>query len=116
MAGGAVIVAAAAAQRRRLAEVVEAFRVAGATAPDRARPLDEALSGHGAELSHLAQAGVLVADADNWWYLDEVAYANWQRTRRQVLSRRAMKVLALALVVVAVFIVLALWMGARTFE
>ena len=110
MAGGAVIAAAAGARRRRLAAVVQAFRAAGATAPDRALPLDEMLTGHAGEISRLANVGVLVTGpGDERWYLDEAAYASWQEAHRRARLRRVSTVLVPALLL----ILLALWMTVR---
>jgi hypothetical protein len=57
MGAGAVI--AAAACRRRLTQVLDAFRLAGATAPDRARHLTDVVVGLPAEVDALAGAGAV---------------------------------------------------------
>ena len=108
MAGGAVVAAAAGARRRRLAEVVEAFRAAGATAPDRARRLDEVLTGHAGEVARLAEAGVLAAGpGDGRWYLHEAAYVAWQEARRRGRPGRVLTALGVALLVAGLLVLLA---------
>jgi hypothetical protein len=95
-----VVAAAAAARRRRLNQVLDAFRLAGATAPDRARPLDEVLVGLDAEVRELARKGVLVTGRrGDAWYLDEAACIAWRDARP---NRRARVALVIVLVVVAV--------------
>jgi hypothetical protein len=113
MVGGAVAAAAAGARRRRLAAVVDAFRAAGATAPGRARRLDEVLTGYTGEVTRLAEAGVLVAGLEGGrWYLDEAAFAAWQEARRRGRPRRVLTALGVALFVAGLLILLALWIAA----
>ena len=98
MGGGAVIAAAAGARRRRMAEVIEAFREAGANTPDRARPLDEVVTGRVSEVSRLAEAGVLVSVPDRAsFYVDESAYAAWSASQRRTRSIRMLVALAVVL-------------------
>jgi hypothetical protein len=114
MAGGIVMAAAAAqARRRRVAEVVEAFRAAGATAPDRARGLDDVLTGHAGEVRQLAEAGVLVAaPAGGRWYLDEAALAAWEEAQRRRGRRYALTAIAAIPLVAGLLLLLALWIAA----
>lgn len=114
MAGGAVIAAAAAARRRRIAEVIEAFRNAGVTSPERARRLDDVVTGREREVGHLAEIGALVNLPDDArWYLDEDAYAAWQEARRRELPTRILNALVGAIVLAAVVVVLGLWFASR---
>lgn len=73
-ATAAMMAAIAAAHAQRVQEITDAFRIAGATAPDRARSLAALGVQHTAEAEELAQAGVLVSGrASGTWYLDEAA-------------------------------------------
>ena len=91
MGAGAWIAIAAAARARRIAQVLDAFRVAGATAAERARPLEPLGLESDPELTTLARAGVLVHDtAMGGWWLDESA---WIRHRDQRPPRKAVKLL-----------------------
>jgi hypothetical protein len=78
--GTAAIAAAAAASARELARVLEGFRVADATAPDRAQTLDSlGLAGNRA-VDSLFKAGVILPGrAAHSVYLSEVAYAAYRR-------------------------------------
>ncbi|MGZ8378279.1 MAG: hypothetical protein ACXW61_15045 [Gemmatirosa sp.] len=82
----AAAVAALAAQEhaRRVQEVVDRFRLADATAPERARALADLRVTHVAAAEALAQSGLLVrgSRADTW-YLDELA------ARREAEARAA---------------------------
>ena len=102
MGGGAVVAAAAAARRRRITHILDAFRVAGATAPDRARLLADLLPGPNAEFESLARDGVLVATArGDSWYLDERAYVAWREAGN---SRRTRAALIAVLVALAILL------------
>lgn len=84
-----------AAHARRVQEITDAFRVAGATAPDRAQSLAALGIEHIADAEQLAQAGVLVPGrASGTWYLDETAVV----ARRRAGSRTPRWVLVLLLV------------------
>ena len=85
-----------AAHAQRVQEVMEAFRRAGATAPERARSLAALGVAHAAEAEELARAGVLVPGAaPDTWYLSEAAVV----ARRRTEARSARRVLAIALLV-----------------
>ena len=111
MGGGAVVAAAAAAHRRRLNHVLDTFRIAGATAPERARTLDDLQLQTNRELEELVSEGVLVqrGRSSDWW-LDEMVYARWRDRRRH---SRAAVLIAIALVVAAGLLVLGISMQAQ---
>ena len=105
MGAGAVAAAAAAGHIRRVHQVLDAFRVAGATAPERARRLNDLVTGLDSEVDELARAGVLVhTSRDNGWYLDEAAYIAW---RDRGSNRRARVVIAVAAALAALLVGLA---------
>jgi hypothetical protein len=107
MGGGAVVAAAAAAHKRRLQVVIDAFRLADATAPDRAQSLDALGVVQNAEVDELTRDGVLVPGPDSdTWYLSERAYID----RREARSQRARGMMAILLVVVAILLGLALYL------
>lgn len=86
----------AAAHAQRLQEVTDAFRLADATAPARARALAELQVAHVAEAEELARAGVLVrGPARDSWYLSEAAVV----ARRHASARSSSKVIVLLCVV-----------------
>jgi hypothetical protein len=91
MTTGALIAASAAAGRaRRTGAVLDAFRLAGATAPERARPLAELGLAPSPEVVAFARQRVLVHDVTtDAWYLDEAAYI----ALRDVPPRRAVRLL-----------------------
>jgi hypothetical protein len=96
MGGGAVIAAAASARRRRFRQVLDAFRLAGATAPERAQRSEQLLQHRPGEFDELARAGVLVgSERDDTWYLDETRYIAWREAGR---ARRARMALILVFV------------------
>lgn len=73
-ATAATIAVIAAAHAQRVQEVTDAFRLAGATAPDRAQSLEALGVQHVAEAEQLAQSGVLVSGPrGGTWYLSEAA-------------------------------------------
>ena len=75
--GGATVAIVVAARARRVRDVLDAFRLADATAPSRAVPLEKlALGGrHQPEIDTLARDGILVQDArGGGWWLDERAF------------------------------------------
>lgn len=92
---GAVVAAIAAAHAQRIQEITDTFRVAGVTAPDRARSLAALGIPHAAEAEELARAGVLVpGPGSGSWYLDEAAVV----ARRQAGARTPRWVLVVLLV------------------
>ncbi len=90
MTSGAVVVAAAAAaRRRRLQRVLDSFRIADATAPERARTLPSLGIADSAELTHLVESGVVNAGrAQGSWYLNEGAYVAHRDAKRVHIRRR----------------------------
>ena len=100
MAGGAVVAAAAAAHAKRLQAIVDAFRLAGATAPARAQTLEELGIGRSTEVEELITQRVLVpVQSSGAWYLSESAYI----ARRDARASRAVRILefVVALAVIA---------------
>lgn len=98
-----MIAAAAAARQRRIQHVYDAFRVAGATAAERACSLEALGLAEGGDVHELERAGVLRrARGGDAWYLDEAAYI----VRRDTRGSRSVR-----LVLVAVIAVVALVLG-----
>ena len=98
MTAAAVVAAAAAARRERMQRVLDRFRIADATAPERARTLMSLGMAESAELTHLIDSGVVVAGrAEGSWYLNEGAYVA-HRDARRVHIRRRMVILVACLV------------------
>lgn len=99
MGGGAVIAAAAAARAKRLQRILDAFRLAGATAPDRAHSMDALSVERDSHVEELVRYGVLVAGPrSDTWYLDEAGYIA-HRSARQRTSRMAVLTAVAALIV-----------------
>lgn len=98
--GGAAVAVIAAAKMRRRQEVIDSFRLAGATSPDQARRVEEIGVPHPGEAEELLTAGVLVAGRrEGTFYLDEAAYIR-HRDRRIRSSRIAALVAILAMAIV----------------
>jgi hypothetical protein len=76
---------------------MDAFRLADATAPDRARTLDALGIAHTTEVDQLARQGVLVAGPRrDSWYLSEAAVVARRRTAR---PKRAVLLVVIVLLV-----------------
>jgi hypothetical protein len=104
MGGGAVIAAAAAARRRRRREILDGFRIGGATAPERARRVDELGLSDSRELAELVESGVLLqGPRRDSWYLDEAAYVA-DRDARAMRPVRAMVVIAVLMVLLGLLL------------
>ena len=104
MSGGAVIAAAAAAHTRRVRTLVDAFRLAGATAPERARTPESIGAARGAVFDELVRDGVLVAGPGaGTWYLGEAAYVA-RRDSRSARARRALVLVTGMLILVIVLL------------
>lgn len=99
MSGGAVVAAAAAARRRRTQRVLDAFRIAGATAPERAQSLESLGLSPTDELTELIDAGVLDRGDRELWYLNEGAYVAHRDARRVRIGRVMVIVLGCAVFV-----------------
>jgi hypothetical protein len=101
MSGGALVAIIAAQHAQRLREVMDAFRVAGATAPERARTLDALGVTHAREVAELEGQGVLVpGPGAGTWYLSEAAVVA-RRDRRP----RGLVVATVALVAVLLVLI-----------
>jgi hypothetical protein len=101
MAGGAVVAAAAAAHAKRIQNVVDAFRLADATSPDRARALTELSIVPDAALAELTGNAVLLPGRRaGTWYLSEAAYIARREARARAANRSAVIVAVVAAVVV----------------
>jgi hypothetical protein len=85
MGAGAIAAAAAAgAAQREVERTLECFRVADATAPDRARSLDQLGLVGSRGVDRLFAAGVILpGPTTGTVYLSEVAYAAFRRRRRR---------------------------------
>ena len=99
MAGGAVVAAAAAAHAQRIQEIVDAFRLAGATDPTRARSLEELGLAQTGALEELRRQGVVVPlSTSGPWYLSESAYI----ARRDARPSRAVRIAILAIAIAVI--------------
>ena len=88
--GGATVAIIAAAKMRRRQEVIDCFRVAGATSPDQARRVEEIGVPHPGEAEELLAAGVIVAGRrEGTFYLDEAAYIRHRDGRRSPARSRS---------------------------
>ena len=108
--GGAVLAAAAAARKKRRERIIDGFRIADATAPERSRPLAEMGLSEGGELDELMRAGVICPGRQkSTWFLNEAAFIAWRDSD----SRQSLRiVLVVALAVLAILIgVLAFRLG-----
>lgn len=101
--GGAVIAAMAAARARRVRDVMDAFRLADATAPDRALSLDEIGIAAPAEVAMLSEAGIVVQDPrTGGWWLSERAYIAHRDQQPKKAVRVLLVFVAIMLAIVAV--------------
>jgi hypothetical protein len=100
--GGAVIAAVAAARARRVRDVLDAFRLADATAPDRARSLDEIGIAAPAEVALLSEAGIVLQDPrTGGWWLSEQAFVAHRDQQPKKAIRLLLVFIAITLVIVA---------------
>jgi hypothetical protein len=82
---GAVVGVIAASSARASEDLLERFRVAGATAPDRAQLLSQlGLTTGTPWFMKYAQAGVICQTRPDRFYLDEAAYAVYRRGQNRV--------------------------------
>ena len=107
MAGGAMLAAAAAAQAKRIQHIIDAFRLADATAPGRARPLADIGAERNRDFDALVSDGVIVAGAGGTWYLSEAGYIARQAAMRRRSARAIFFVMALAVGLLIVAAVMA---------
>ena len=99
--GGALVAIMAAAHAQRVQAVTDAFRLAGATAPERARTLAALGVAPGAEVAELTRVGVLVpGPGRDSWYLSEAAVVARRRAAGTRLGSRTLVLIILLLVVV----------------
>jgi hypothetical protein len=102
MGAGAVVAAAANAKRKARARILDAFRLAGATAPERARSLAEIGLTQDREMEELMGAGVISSGAQRaTWYLNEAAFIALRDARPQQIVR---VLLALVLAVLVILV------------
>ena len=101
--GGALVAILAAAHAQRVQAVTDAFRLAGATAPERARTLDALGVAHAAEAAELARLGILVpGPGRDSWYLSEAAVVARRAAGARIGSRALVLIILLLVVVGAV--------------
>jgi len=81
---GAAVVAAA--MRRREQEVIDDFRAAGATSPDRAQSYTAIGLGETLAVRRLRNRAVIREAAPKFYYLDEEVWAAVRRTRLRLLT------------------------------
>ena len=100
---GAAVAVIAAAHAKRINEILDAFRVAGATAPDRARnPAELGLSDHARQVEELTGAQVLrYGLSPGTLFLDEGGYL---RYRDHGDSRRNVAILVVLLLVMVLLV------------
>ena len=100
--GATVAVIAAANSARAQADLLERFRVADATAPDRAQSLSKLGLEGSRFLDRFVSVGVIcqAPASGGRYYLDEVAYAAYRRRQRN--PRLAMVVVAIGLALIAI--------------
>ena len=111
MSGGATAAVIIAAHQRAIGRVIDAFRVAGATAPERSQTLDRLGLTRNTAVRDLERAGVIRPGASSGsWYLDEQAYV----TRRESRSRRARIGVTIALISVFVLLAVAIMLLEQT--
>ena len=110
MAGGAVVAAMAAARAQRVRDVMDAFRLADATAPDRALSLDEIGIAAPAEVAMLSEAGIVIQDPrTGGWWLSERAYVAHrdQQPKKAVRTLLVVVLVTLGIVGVGMIVLLA---------
>ena len=108
MGTGAVIAAAAAAKRRRTNAILDAFRLAGATVPERAASAEGLGLSGSREFDDLVTNGVIVAGSRaGTWYLSEAAYVE-HRDAPPVRTLRVLALVLLALTILGVALLIGL--------
>ena len=81
---GAVVAAAAAARQRRIQQTVDSFRLGDATAPERARRLEDLGVLEDGETRDLIVSGVLLpGPQEGTYYLSEASYIYHRNGRRR---------------------------------
>ena len=103
----AIMAAAAAAQRRQ--RVLDVFRVAGATAPERAKSLGELGLPLDATLEGCIEAGVVrLGKREGELWLDEAAYVSRRDARPSRTAVRVVMAVLLAVLAIALGVMLAM--------
>ena len=97
---GAAVVAAA--MRMREQEVIDDFRAAGATSPDRAQSYSAAGHGHYIAVRRLRNRAVIREAAPGVYYLDEEVWAAVRRTRRRLVT---------VFISILAILLIGLWLG-----
>ena len=91
--GGATVAAIAAVRKRRRREILDAFRLADATAPERARTIESLGLAGNRELDHFIEERLIVPGSRaGSMYLDESAWV----AHRDASSSRQMRIIAAA--------------------
>jgi hypothetical protein len=109
--GTAAIAAAAAASAREQERVLECFRLADATAADRAQPLDRLGLVGNQTVEQWFEAGVVLPGAaPHTVYLSEAAYVTYRRSRQ---NRAVWAALAAGIVLLAGGLALAVFTSHR---
>ena len=99
MGAGAAIIAA---RQRRVQEIVDAFRLGDATAPDRAKSLETLGLSRGSDTQSLIVEGILMPGTrEGTYYLSEIGYIYKRDDRRGLKA-----VVIVTLIVLAIGIVL----------
>lgn len=99
--GGAAAAAIIAAKQKRIQEAVDAFRLGDATAPDRARRLDELGIIENSETHDLVVEGVIVpGPREGTYYLSEAGYIYRRDDRR---GMKAVAIVMIILLIIGVF-------------
>jgi len=103
--GASVAAAAAAAKRRQRERILDGFRLADATAPDRARSLAALGLDDDGEMEELMRDGVICSGHQrSTWYLNEAAFIALRDSRpRQVLRVVLAIVVAVLVILVGAF-------------
>lgn len=98
--GGAVTAAIIAAKQRRIQEVVDAFRLGEATAPDRARLPEELGVAYYDEANELVAERVLLpGHREGTYYLSEAGYISRRDSRK---NRAVIAIVAVVLVLIGI--------------
>lgn len=106
-----VMIAVHAAQQQEAeAAVLDAFRLAGATAPERAQPLARLNLVHGDAITRLEERGLLRATGRDRYYLDEAAVV---ARRTGTSTSTAAWIIGGLLVLSVLLVVVGLWVANR---
>lgn len=97
---GATVGIIAAAAARADADLLERFRIVGATAAERAQPLDRLGVSDSPGMTRYLNDGVICRSpsAADRYYLDEVALAAYRRRKRPLMVALALAIMGVALI------------------